>query len=30
MYQHGEGIPKDNQKAMEWYTKAAELGDAFA
>ena len=30
MYETGDGIPKDYAKALEWYTKAAEQGDAEA
>ena len=26
----GEGVAKDDKKAMEWYQRAAELGDAAA
>lgn len=29
-YARGEGVPKDLTKAMEWYTKAAEQGNAKA
>lgn len=27
MYQIGEGVPKDSQKAVEWYIEAANLGN---
>ena len=27
MYDYGEGLPKDNDKAVEWYTKAADKGE---
>ena len=30
MYKHGKGVPPDPQKAIEWYTKAAEQGYASA
>lgn len=30
MYDAGNGIDKDNAKAVEWYRKAAEQGDAIA
>ncbi len=30
MYQNGEGVIKDNQKAVEWYRKAAEQGNTVA
>lgn len=26
MHEHGEGVPKDNAKALEWYRKAAAQG----
>ncbi len=26
MYDHGKGVPKDTQKAIIWYTKAAKQG----
>ena len=29
-YEYGIGIPKDEKKAVEWYKKAAEMGDAGA
>jgi len=29
-YFNGEGVPKDLEKAVYWYTKAAELGDGSA
>ena len=29
-YERGEGVEKDLKKAVEWYTKAAEQGDAMA
>jgi len=28
MYEKGEGVPKGAAKAVEWYRKAAEQGDA--
>ena len=28
MYQNGRGVTKDYKKAVEWYTKAAEQGNA--
>ncbi|WP_104740438.1 SEL1-like repeat protein [Helicobacter bizzozeronii] len=28
MYKRGEGVPKDEQKAMHYYDKACDLGDA--
>ena len=30
MYRRGEGVPKDESKAGEWYRKAAEQGSALA
>jgi TPR repeat protein len=30
MYANGEGVPKDAAKAVEWYRKAAEQGNAHA
>ena len=30
MYKHGKGVLPDLQRAIEWYTKAAEQGYAFA
>jgi len=27
LYDYGEGLPKDDVKAAEWYTKAAEKGE---
>ena len=30
LYEKGEGVPKDYKKAMEWFEKAAALGDAQA
>jgi len=27
LYDYGEGLPKDDVKAVEWYTKAAEKGE---
>lgn len=27
MYQYGEGVEENNQKALYWYTKAAKQGD---
>jgi TPR repeat protein len=30
LYHRGKGLPKDAGKAAEWYTKAAEQGDAAA
>ena len=30
MYENGDGVPQDNQKAVEWYRKAAEQGHANA
>ena len=30
MYRNGEGVEQDYAKAIEWYTKAADLGDADA
>jgi len=29
-YENGEGVPQDYAKALEWYGKAAEQGDAEA
>ncbi len=29
MYRNGKGVTKDYKKAVEWYTKAAEQGDAY-
>jgi hypothetical protein len=29
-YRDGEGVPKDYQKAKEWYQRAADLGDSEA
>jgi hypothetical protein len=26
LYDHGEGLPQDKEKAVEWYAKAAEMG----
>ena len=30
MYQYGYGVSQDYSKAVEWYTKAAEQGNATA
>ena len=30
MYDTGNGVKKDYKKALYWYEKAAEQGDAFA
>jgi len=30
MYHSGDGVTKDDAKAVEWYQKAAERGNAFA
>lgn len=30
MYAHGDGVPKDMGKALEWYKKAAAQGHADA
>ena len=30
MYENGQGIEKDHKKAIYWYTKSAEQGDAFS
>lgn len=30
LYEKGEGVEKDNAKALKWYRKAAEHGDALA
>jgi hypothetical protein len=30
MYANGDGVPEDAQKAVHWYTKAAEAGSAVA
>ena len=30
MYRNGYGVTKDYKKAVEWYTKAAEQGNADA
>jgi len=30
MHKIGEGVPKNNAKAVEWYTKAAAQGNADA
>ena len=30
MYYNGDGVTKDDAKAVEWYQKAAEQGNAFA
>ena len=27
MYDYGEGLPQNHERAVEWYTKAAELGE---
>ena len=29
-YEHGDGVPQDDQIAAEWYRKAAEQGNAEA
>ena len=29
-YEYGQGVAKDEKKAVEWYTKAAERGFAAA
>ena len=29
-YQHGVGVPKDQQEALRWYRKAAERGHTQA
>ena len=29
MYQNGDGVTKDDKKAVEWYTKSAEQGYAL-
>ena len=29
-YEKGKGVEKDSEKAVEWYTKAAEQGDQEA
>ena len=30
MYEFGHGVPKDYDRAMEWYLKAVELGSEAA
>jgi TPR repeat protein len=30
MYEAGEGVSRDYAQAMEWFTKAANLGNAIA
>ena len=30
MYQKGEGVRQDNNKALEWFMKAADMNDEFA
>ena len=30
MYNQGQGVPQDYQKAVKWYRKAAEQGDEYA
>jgi TPR repeat protein len=30
MYENGQGVPKDEAKAVHWYEKAAEQGEANA
>ena len=30
MYEHGEGVPKDEAEAVKWYRLAAEQGLAMA
>ncbi|MBQ2481415.1 MAG: SEL1-like repeat protein, partial [Treponema sp.] len=30
MYDCGRGVEQDYEKAFEWYTKAAEQGNAYA
>jgi len=30
MYDEGQGVARDDAKAVEWYTKAAEQGDSRA
>jgi TPR repeat protein len=30
MYENGKGVEKDHKKAIYWYTKSAEQGDAFS
>ena len=30
MYANGQGVPKDDAKAVEWYRKAAANGDSDA
>ena len=30
MYDNGEGVPQDDAKAVKWYRKAAEQGNADA
>ena len=30
MYDYGEGLPRDSEKAVHWYTKASEQGEARA
>ena len=30
MYLRGKGVPKDNAKALEWFTLASDRGDALA
>ena len=29
MYANGKGVPKNQKKAIEWYTKAAKQGDVW-
>lgn len=30
MYQYGQGVEQSNEKAVEWYRKAADQGDPDA
>jgi len=30
MYENGEGVVKDRQQAVDWYRKAADLGEQHA
>jgi TPR repeat protein len=30
MYKNGQGVPQNHAKAVMWYRKAAEQGDAWA
>lgn len=30
LYEKGNGVPKDSLKAVDWYRKAADLGEQHA